>query len=136
MTEVNIELLFFDVTYGDTLHQIFMHVLFCATFLGTKVRHNLAFSMQLPLSSQTALYIDRTTDLPVLIPTSAPRPSLQPPANLVLALWNTQALSTKVRNLSAASTGKLQDYEMDNNECVQSVKDITNSISLIIQRKN
>ncbi len=62
MAEVDNELLFFDVTYGvfNTLHQIFMHVLFCATFLGVKVCHSLTFSLQLPLSSQKAFYTDRT----------------------------------------------------------------------------
>ena len=35
--------------------------------------------------------------------TSAPSPSLKPSANLELVLWNTQALSTAARNLSAVS---------------------------------
>ena len=35
--------------------------------------------------------------------TSAPSPSLNPSANLELVLWNTQALSTPARNLSAVS---------------------------------
>ena len=41
--------------------------------------------------------------LPVEIPTSAPRPSLNPSANLELVLWKTQAESTLCRNLSALS---------------------------------
>ena len=37
----------------------------------------------------------------VLIPTSAPSPNRKPSAKRVLALWNTQALSTSLKNLSA-----------------------------------
>ena len=110
MTEVNNELLFFDVTYGvfNTLYQIFIHVLFCATFLGIKVRHNLAFSLQLPLSSWTALYIDRTAGMyparanPHLGSKAKPVATSEPSAGIM----EHTGMSTKVRNLSAVSTGK------------------------------
>lgn len=48
---------------------------------------------------------------PVLIPTSAPSPNLYPSANLVLALWKTQALSTWLRNLSATASYEEEERE-------------------------
>lgn len=39
----------------------------------------------------------------VEMPTSAPRPNLNPSANLVEALWKTQALSTDLRKESAVT---------------------------------
>lgn len=57
---------------------------------------------------------------PVLIPTSAPSPNRNPSENRVLALWNTQALSTSERNWSAVAA-VTRDQEGRKN-CMQLAK--------------
>jgi hypothetical protein len=49
-----------------------------------------------------------------------PKPNLNPSANLELALWNTQALSTSLWNFEAASANLFEEKIINNiNTCIK-----------------